>query len=104
MTKEFAKLCTPAKIYFAIAVLSSLLALIYNTPILAVFIKLIFSFIWAFILNWLCDKGFTVVSWVLVLLPYVLILLSVIGIASATTVAQKQQDARKERKQRPDVL
>ena len=104
MTKDFAKLCTPAKIYFAIAVLSSLLALIYNTPILAVFIKLIFSFIWAFILNWLCNNGFTVVSWVLVLLPYVLILLSVIGIASATAVTQKQQDTRKERKQRRDVL
>ncbi len=104
MTKEFAKLCTPAKIYFAIAVLSSLIGLIYNTPILGVFIQLIFSFIWAFILNWLCDKGFTVVSWVLVLFPYVLLLLSVIGIASATAVTQKQQDTRKERKQRRDVL
>ena len=84
MDKEFSKLCTPAKIYFAIAVIASLFALLSGVSILAVFVKLIFAFIWTFILSWLCQKGYKSLSWFLVLLPYIIILLAVLGIYRAT--------------------
>jgi hypothetical protein len=80
MSKDFSKLCTPAKIYFAIAVISSVIALINRVKIIAVFFKLIFAFIWTFILAWLCDKGYKSLSWFLVLLPYVVIALAALGI------------------------
>jgi len=89
MNKEFSKLCTPAKIYFAIAVIASIVMLFSGISFIAVFIKLIFAFIWAFVLGWLCNKGFTSVSWFLVLLPYVIILLSALKIYH-TTHEQKQ--------------
>ena len=79
--RQFSKLCTPAKIYFAIAVLSSIFALFQGVTILAVFLKLIFAFVWTYILAWLCKKGYRSVSWFLVLLPYIIILLAMLKIA-----------------------
>jgi len=80
MLKEFSKLCTPARLYFAIAVFASLIAILSKVPIVAVFVKLIFAVIWTYILGWLCKKGYESLSWFLVLLPYIIILLGVIGI------------------------
>lgn len=79
MNKDFSKLCTPAKLYFAIAVIACLLALINGIGIIAVLVKLIFAFIWTYILSFLCSKGYQSISWFLVLLPYIIILLAVIG-------------------------
>ena len=73
--KNFAKLCTPAKIYFAIAVFASIVALFNGIGILAVFFKLLFALIWTFILGWLCKKGYNSISWFLVLLPYIIMFL-----------------------------
>ena len=84
MDKEFSKLCTPAKIYFAIAVIASLFALLSGVTIVAVFIKLIFAFIWTYLLSYLCNKGYKTLSWFLVLLPYIIILLAVLGIYHAS--------------------
>jgi hypothetical protein len=75
MNEEFSKLCTPAKIYFAITVIASIVMLFSGVSFISVFIKLIFAFIWAFVLGWLCNKGFKSLSWFLVLLPYIIILL-----------------------------
>jgi hypothetical protein len=82
--KDFSKLCTPAKIYFAIAVIASVVALFNRVGIMSVAIKLIFAFIWTFILSWLCSKGYTSISWLLVLLPYIIILLAMLRIYHVT--------------------
>lgn len=73
--KNFAKLCTPAKIYFAIAVLAAIIELFNGVGILAIFLKLVFAMIWTCILGWLCKKGFHLISWFLVLLPYLVMFL-----------------------------
>ena len=80
MNKEFAQLCTPAKLYFLIAVISFILALFNNFNIIALVINLLFAIVWTLILSCLCDKGFTYLSWFLVLFPYFLILLAIMGI------------------------
>ena len=74
--KSFSKLCTPAKIYFAIAVIASAIALFKGIGVMAVALKLVFAFFWTFILGWLCTKGFKTLSWFLVLLPYIIIALA----------------------------
>lgn len=89
MEKEFKNLCTPAKVYFAIGVLSCIFALFNSMPILAVFVKLIFIFIWAFLLNLLCSKGYQNLSWFLVLLPYILMLLIVVGVLKQSNATQQ---------------
>jgi len=80
MDSDFNKLCTPARLYFAFSVLSCILMLFNRMPLLAVFIKLIFAFLWAFVLGWLCKKGYKSISWLLVLLPFIVMFLVFFGI------------------------
>ncbi len=82
--KYFSNLCTPAKIYFAIAVIGTVIALFSGATIMYALWKLIFAFIWTFVLGWFCNKGYTSISWFLVLLPYILILLGMFDIYHVT--------------------
>ncbi len=83
--KDFSKLCTPAKIYFAIAVIATIISLFNGmATLMMAFWKLIFAFIWTFVLGWLCEKGFTSISWFLVLLPYIIIILAMFRIYHVT--------------------
>jgi c-di-AMP phosphodiesterase-like protein len=81
LSKEsFAKLCTPAKIYFSLAILSIILGLFNGFHLIMIVIKLIFAFIWTYGLSWLCKKGFKALSWFLVLLPFIMMFLVLFGI------------------------
>ena len=77
----FKELCTPAKIYFAIALLSAIFVLSRGVSFGVVFVRFLFGILWTFILGWLCKKGYTSLSWFLVLLPYVILLLATFRIA-----------------------
>ena len=77
---NFRYLCTPAKIYFAIAVIASVFALLNGAALMAIFMKLVFAFAWTFFLGWLCKKGMKTLSWFLVLLPYIIMGLAMFGI------------------------
>lgn len=85
MHKYLQQLCTPARAYIIIAILGSFLALFNRVPLLAVSSKLFFALIWTYLLNMLCSNGYKNVSWFLVLVPYVLIMLGVIGFMRAQT-------------------
>lgn len=78
--KDFRELCTPAKLYFAIAVIATVFALFNGATIMMAFWKLLFAFIWTYVLGWLCKKGFRTFSWFLVLLPYIIIALAWFGL------------------------
>ena len=80
MLKDFSKLCTPAKIYFAIAVISSVVALFSGLSFVFVGTKLVFALLWTVVLGWLCEKGLKTLSWVLVLLPYIMMALAMFGV------------------------
>ena len=57
--------------------------------IITIFSKLIFAFLWAYILGWLCSKGYKSLSWFLVLLPFIMIFLVYFGIMSYVGQANK---------------
>ena len=80
MRNDFNKLCTPAKLYFVLAVVSCVFALFSGIKIVTVFINLIIAFLWTYILSWICKKDFIGMSWFLVLLPYFLMLLLFFGL------------------------
>ena len=82
--KDFRKLCTPAKIYFAIAVISVIFGLFNGMPLMMAFWKMIFAFIWTYALGWLCKKGYDSISWFLVLLPYIIMVLAMFNIYHVT--------------------
>ena len=72
---SFNDLCSPAKLYFVLSVIACLAALINGLKFGQVMINLIIAFAWTAVLNWICGKGFTGVSWFLVLVPYIIMLL-----------------------------
>jgi hypothetical protein len=80
----FNKLCLPAKIYLAIAVFAIIIGLFNGLTIMMVVSKLLFALLWTFLLGWLCKKGLSEVSWLLVLLPYIIILLAMLNIYQVT--------------------
>jgi|TARA_R110002020_G_scaffold69025_9_gene179949 hypothetical protein len=87
--KVFNKICTPAQLYLAISLVAVISILIQNcedntvyrvgdmvvkTPChnLAFFaVKVLYIILWTWLLNLLCKKGFSGISWLLVLLPIV---------------------------------
>ena len=83
----FKKLCTPAQVYLVIAVLAALLALVNRNSVTNVVVNLLFALIWTYVLSWLCNKGYKNLSWFLVLLPYVILLLGILGIMKLTQLS-----------------
>ena len=69
---DFAKYCTPSQIYLIIAGLGLITAFLRDFRIMTLIVNALFVILWAWILNFLCKKGFTAISWILVLLPFVL--------------------------------
>ena len=74
MNKEFKLLCTPAKIYFFISMLSIIFFIYHQFNLITLLINIIFVIVWTLVLSCLCDKGFTILSWALVLIPYFFLL------------------------------
>lgn len=91
------KLCTPASIYFVLSIISFVILLVqnlggnnllcvgdYKCDIGNVFLTFVFNLVyiifWTFILDMMCKNGYEKISWLLVLLPILLmfIMLSII--------------------------
>ena len=67
-------MCSPAFIYFVIAIIGILMAL-KRTGIMSSAVSLLFVLIWTWFLNFLCKKGYKVVSWILLFLPFISVIL-----------------------------
>lgn len=98
------KLCTPALLYFVLAVISILLMIINKTAAAYVFGNIVGVLLWTWFLNFFCNKGFTMVSWVLVLSPYVIILLALATGVIKMSDLQEAQPPKKEDVKEPMVL
>ena len=64
-------LCLPALIYLIIGIIA---IFFYFTKysIGTVLLKTIFILLWTWLLNFICSQGYEVISWILVLLPYII--------------------------------
>ena len=68
---DFGKYCTPAQLYLILGVISIISAAFNKFSIETLLTNALFLVVWAWVLNWLCSKGFTAISWILVLLPFI---------------------------------
>ena len=88
--KTLKDLCTPAMIYFVISIISLVMILFQNlgnsdsycvgsfscrvpNTTLVFIVQLIYVLFWTYILNLICKDGHTSLSWLLVLLPWILL-------------------------------
>lgn len=94
--KLFKKLCSPAQLYLALSLLS-ILAILFqnlqnpysycvgfykaktncNNKVYFLF-KFIYIIFWTYIIQKLCSSGFTTISWLIVLFPFILMFLLII--------------------------
>jgi len=63
------QLCTPAFLYLVLSLICILMAFTRKVTLQAILIKIVFVALWTWLLNLLCVKGYTAISWILVLLP-----------------------------------
>ena len=87
--KTLKELCTPALVYFSISIIALVMVLLQNlgnrnsynigsfscrvpNTTLVFIIKLIYILFWTWVLNLICKDGHTGISWLLVLLPFIL--------------------------------
>uniref|UniRef100_A0A6C0EV10 Uncharacterized protein n=1 Tax=viral metagenome TaxID=1070528 RepID=A0A6C0EV10_9ZZZZ len=88
--KKLKDLCTPAMVYFVISIVGLSMVLLQNlgnvnsyhvgsfscrvpSTILVFVVKLLYILFWTWILNLICKDGHTGISWLLVLLPWILL-------------------------------
>lgn len=88
--KRLNQLCTPSLVYFVISIIALAISMMQNMgnknkyslgsfscrvpSTVAVFIvKVIYVLFWTWILNLICRDGYTSISWLLVLLPFILL-------------------------------
>ena len=88
LPKAFKDLCTPAMVYFVISVLTILIALFNRVKLVAIGAKLLFALVWTLFLNYLCKQGYKSFSWLLVLLPYVMMILMGIVVLSNYSIIE----------------
>ena len=87
--RSLKELCSPAALYFIVSIFALLMILFQNlgnsnsyhmgnfscrvpNTSLIFIIKLIYILFWTWILNLICKDGHTGISWLLVLLPFIL--------------------------------
>jgi len=83
------KLCTPAFVYLVLGVLSILVAFAYGFGLFAILAKVVLILVWTWFLNYLCIKNLVGLSWFLVILPYVVLLVSVLMAMDAIEMQSK---------------
>ena len=88
--KSLKELCTPAMLYFVISMIALVIVLMQNlgntnsyhvgsfscrVPNTAIvfIVKLIYILFWTYVLNLICKDGHMGISWLLVLLPWILL-------------------------------
>jgi len=71
---DFGKYCTPAQLYLVLGGIGIISAMFNKFSIETLLTQALFLVLWAWILNWLCSKGFKAISWILVLLPFIMVL------------------------------
>jgi hypothetical protein len=87
--RSLKELCSPAALYFIVSIFALIMILFQNlgnsnsyhlgnfscrvpSTILVFIVKLIYILFWTWILNLICKDGHTGISWLLVLLPFIL--------------------------------
>ncbi len=71
-------ICPPALLYLILSIFSILFAFSMNVLPMLILSKLFFALLWTWFLNFLCVKGYKTVSWILVLLPFIIIMVNVL--------------------------
>jgi len=69
-------LCPPAILYIVLSIISIIFLLIKcKFSIIYHLINILLTILWTWLLNFICNRGYSIISWILVLLPLIIIIL-----------------------------
>jgi hypothetical protein len=72
------KLCLPAFVYLIIGTITAIYTLFSHKVSNAyLFLSFIFILIWTYLLNLVCNAGYAFISWLIVLFPFIMLLISI---------------------------
>ena len=75
VTETWNNLCTPAQLYFIMTAIGFLLTAWGFPKALttsSIMYQILITLIWTYLLGWICTKGWSGLSWFLVIAPFVL--------------------------------
>ncbi len=93
MFEPIFKLCTPSLIYLILAVVSVVSMLISGNIGWLLIFKVLFMAFWTWILDLICKAGYEVLSWILVILPIIIMIFIVLfaaGVVAGTQIAKNK--------------
>jgi len=71
-------ICVPAMLYLILAVIGLITMAMKSCGALCLLFKVLFIGIWTWFLNFLCKSGYTTISWILVILPFIMFILMIL--------------------------
>ena len=71
-------ICVPAMLYLVLSVIALISMAFNNCMGMCLLFKVLFVAVWTWFLNFLCTKGYTTISWILVLLPFIMFILMIL--------------------------
>lgn len=74
MKSSISKLCTPAMLYFFLSVIALAMSAFSKFNLMSLVIKGFFILLWTWFLNFLCKKGYKLISWFILALPFIMFL------------------------------
>lgn len=80
--------CTPALVYLVLSAIA-IIAAFGTVSMFSIVIKIIFVLLWAWFLNYLCESGYSAISWFLVFFPLLFTLLMIIIAAEVVYFASE---------------
>jgi len=83
---EVVEFCLPARLYLILGVLLSFVHILKYKSAGILFVELLFTYLWTILLNWICTSGFSFLTWILFVVPFVSVVLDLV------TLLQKAQE------------
>ena len=67
-------ICAPAMVYLILSLIGIIATATVRFSVSSIILNLVFIALWVFLLNFLCSSGYTVISWILVVLPIIVMI------------------------------
>ena len=96
MDGSVAEFCLPARLFLILGVLLSFVHILKYKSAGILLVELLFTYLWTILLNWICTSGFSFLTWILFVVPFVSVVLDLVNLLQKaqenTTTDEKATD------------
>ena len=71
-------ICAPALLYLILSIIGLVSMAYTQCMTVCILVNLLFIGIWTWFLNFLCSQGYKTISWILVILPFIIFILMIL--------------------------